>query len=283
MDKSTHIRNKSTIKSFDLPTKEPELPAEKKYSEPKKIKVKNMGIKVALVCIAKNEDDYIQEWIDYNFKLGFDHIYIYQNDWRYQVDQPNVTKIEYDGVGRQNEAYNDFMQERSESYDWVAYFDVDEFLVLKKHFNVKDFINSYIEHNIIGINWRLFGDNGLTEKGDDLSVLKRFTKRGGDLNPHVKSIVKVTNPPMRVGIHTSEKENALVVGTNGNTFTGPLNYECDYRIAQLNHYFTKTKQEFIEKVNRGRASINLFRKIEEFDEHNLNEVEDFIARDFLYS
>jgi hypothetical protein len=88
---------------------------------------------------------------------------------------------------------------------------------------------------------------------------------------------------MRVGLHTSEKENVLVVGTNGKTFVGPFNYEGDYSVAQLNHYFTKTKQEFIEKCARGRASINLFRKVEEFDAHNSNEVDDFAARDFLYS
>jgi hypothetical protein len=283
MAKITHIRNKSTIKHENPVTQEPEVLNTETKTKPKKFKVKNLGIKVALVCIAKNEDDYIQEWIDYNLKLGFDQIYIYQNDWRCSIEHPNVTKIEYDGVGRQNEAYNDFMQERSSNYDWVAYFDVDEFLVLKKHFSIKDFINSYMEYNVIGINWRLFGDNGLTEKGDDLSVLKRFTKRQKGLNPHVKSIVKVTDPPMRVGLHTSEKENVLVVGTNGKTFVGPLNYEGDYRVAQLNHYFTKTKQEFIEKCARGRASINLFRKVEEFDEHNPNEVDDFIARNFLYS
>jgi hypothetical protein len=283
MAKITHIRNKSTIKRENPVTQEPEVLNTETKTKPKKFKVKNLGIKVALVCIAKNEDDYIQEWIDYNLKLGFDHIYIYQNDWRCSIEHPNITNIEYDGVGRQNEAYNDFMQERSSNYDWVAYFDVDEFLVLKKHFSIKDFINSYMEYNVIGINWRLFGDNGLTEKGDDLSVLKRFTKGQKDLNPHVKSIVKVTDPPMRVGLHTSEKENVLVVGTNGKTFVGPFNYEGDYRIAQLNHYFTKTKQEFIEKCARGRASINLFRKVEEFDEHNPNEVDDFAARDFLYS
>jgi len=281
MAKITHIRNKSTIKHENPVTQEPEVLNTE--TKPKKFKVKNLGIKVALVCIAKNEDDYIQEWVDYNLKLGFDQIYIYQNDWRCSIEHPNVTKIEYDGVGRQNEAYNDFMQERSSNYDWVAYFDVDEFLVLKKHFSIKDFINSYMEYNVIGINWRLFGDNGLTEKGDDLSVLKRFTKRQKGLNPHVKSIVKVTDPPMRVGLHTSEKENVLVVGPNGKTFVGPWNYEGDYKVAQLNHYFTKTKQEFIEKCARGRASINLFRKVEEFDEHNPNEVDDFAARDFLYS
>ena len=31
-------------------------------------------IKVALVCVAKSEDYYLEEWLDYNNKLGFDKI-----------------------------------------------------------------------------------------------------------------------------------------------------------------------------------------------------------------
>ena len=37
-------------------------------------------MKIALVCIAKNEDNYIKEWITYHKKLGFDDIFIYEND-----------------------------------------------------------------------------------------------------------------------------------------------------------------------------------------------------------
>lgn len=34
-------------------------------------------MKTALVCIAKREDYYIEEWLRYNFKLGFDDIWVY--------------------------------------------------------------------------------------------------------------------------------------------------------------------------------------------------------------
>lgn len=37
----------------------------------------------AVVCIAKNEDLYIDEWLLYHFKLGFGRAWVYQNDWRY--------------------------------------------------------------------------------------------------------------------------------------------------------------------------------------------------------
>jgi len=40
-----------------------------------------MKKKIALVTMAKDEDFYLQEWIDYHLKLGFDDIFIYQNNW----------------------------------------------------------------------------------------------------------------------------------------------------------------------------------------------------------
>ena len=52
---------------------------------------------VALVCIAKNEDNYIEEWVNYHLKLGFDKIFIYQNDWRTSLENERVEKIEFDG------------------------------------------------------------------------------------------------------------------------------------------------------------------------------------------
>ena len=34
----------------------------------------------ALCAIARHEEDYLAEWIDYHLALGFDHIFIYDND-----------------------------------------------------------------------------------------------------------------------------------------------------------------------------------------------------------
>ena len=121
-------------------------------------------MKVALVCVAKNEENYIQEWIDYHLKLGFDDIIIYQNDWEYTIEQTNVFTKQVNGKGIQTIIYNDCIKENIGVYDWLAFFDCDEFLVLKKHDNVKSFLHDYNEHNAIGINWVLFGDNNLKFK-----------------------------------------------------------------------------------------------------------------------
>lgn len=58
-----------------------------------------MNDKVALAAIAKDEDNYIEEWIRYNLKLGFDKIIIYQNNWRANIPtdiKDRVILIDYD-------------------------------------------------------------------------------------------------------------------------------------------------------------------------------------------
>jgi hypothetical protein len=236
-------------------------------------------MKVALVCIAKNEDKYIQEWIDYNLKLGFDSIFIYQNDWRTDIENPKVVKLEMDGINKQRDSYNHFLRSYHKEYDWVAFFDVDEFLVLKKHDSIKKFIHDYKEFPGIGVNWVLFGNNGLTKTNGDYSSIKRFTKRQWDVNPHIKTIMKV-NPNVMMDVHNP---NIYLVDTNKNKFSGPFNTNGQTNIAQLNHYFCKTQEEFEEKCKKGRAdSSSVTRKMSEFDAHNFNDIEDLTAYNFLY-
>ena len=37
--------------------------------------------RLAICCIAKDEDKYIDEWIEYHLGLGFDKIYVFRDDW----------------------------------------------------------------------------------------------------------------------------------------------------------------------------------------------------------
>lgn len=238
-------------------------------------------MKVALVCIAKNEDNYIQEWCSYHTKLGFDEIFVYQNNWRTDMVMNNVHKIEFDGEVRQTDSYNEFIKNHRDEFDWVAFFDVDEFLVLKKHSNVKDFISNYSRHRGIGINWVLFGDNGhMDVTNNEHSLIKRFTKRELGVNPHVKSIVNLRDSHKLVmGVHNP---NHPIANTKGNLFDGPFNGELDDTIAQINHYFCKTKKEFEEKISRGRSDTLEVRTMDEFDVSNKNETDDFTAYNFYF-
>jgi hypothetical protein len=223
-------------------------------------------MKVALVCIAKNEDHYIDEWVDYHLALGFDQIFVYENDWQCQNEK--VVKITWPGEAVQKQAYNHFIQNHKE-FDWVAFLDVDEFLVLKSHSNVKAFIKDYENHHSIAINWVLFGDSGLNFTGD-YSVFNRFTKHQKGVNSHVKVIVNLHHDISMVSPHYT---NRYAVDTNFNTVIGAYNPIGDNKIAQINHYFCKTREEFEQKRLRGMANYGFgrIRDKSDFDQHNFNE------------
>jgi hypothetical protein len=242
-------------------------------------------MKVALVCIAKNEDPYIDEWVSYHLKLGFDKIFVYENNWRFSGDNHNdsVIKIPFDGECKQMESYHNFIRTFGQEYDWAAFFDVDEFLVLKKHKNIQEFIGEYNEYDCVSINWVLFGDNGLDSvQNDDYSVLNRFTKRQIGVDQHVKTILNLrSHNPI---FHTPHSPSNLTwVDTNHQKGGGPLNSNGDDSIAQINHYFCKTKEEFISKISRGRSDIGTFRTIDDFIPHNHNSIEDLTAFKFYNS
>lgn len=245
---------------------------------------------IALICIAKNEDNYIDEWLSYHLKLGFTKVFVYQNNWRYNGDKKyygdKVEWIEFDGEAMQMKAYNDFIDNRRDGYDFAAFFDVDEFLCLKKHSNVEQLLVNYIDCYGIGVSWRIFGDNGLkTINNGEYSCIKRFTRCGNKLDKHIKTILNLNmskgmfhfvNPHF---VDASLQYDVILDLDMHHAIHGPWDNQAKTEIAQLNHYCCKTYDEFLEKKRRGKADTRKdhpqFEYIDKnFYDNNLNDVED---------
>lgn len=96
------------------------------------------------------------------------------------------------GKGVQYKALDHFVANYMHKYGitHVAHIDTDEFIVLKKHNNIVDFINEYMVDNCegIGMNWRFFGSSGHTEKINS-PVTERFTMCGKNGNRHIKTLL----------------------------------------------------------------------------------------------
>lgn len=236
-------------------------------------------LKSVVVCIAKKEEDYIGEWIDYHLKLGFDKIVVFKNDWDFKVNNPRVLEIDFNGTNQQIISYNTFIFNFKDQVEWAAFIDVDEYICLKRHKNIREFLAEYDHLNCIGINWKLFGDSGLTTP--DKGVVKRFTKCGGD-NSHLKMILRPSINPVFFYPHSTNKQWTT---TNNQKGFGPLNHSPDYNTIQLNHYFCKTREEYTHRRSIGRADTPVghpqhIRGPNEFDAHNFNDFEDNTAKDF---
>jgi hypothetical protein len=236
-------------------------------------------LNVALVCIARNEDNYIGEWLDYNFKLGFDRVFVYQDRWECRVQDPRVVKIDMDDTGnhRQVASYNRFVREMSSGFTHAAFFDVDEFLVLKKHSGVHDFLKEYEDCQSLGINWVHFGDNGIERVVDgEYGVVKRFTMRRRSVSDGVKNILKL-DKGVGMSLH---HPHCPWSSTDRTLHEGAGNENGQDDVAQLNHYYCKTMQEFVEKKMIYMPTSHTI-GVNDFHRYNFNEVEDLCALEFF--
>lgn len=247
-------------------------------------------MKIALVCIAKDEDNYIKEWIDYHHKIGFDDIYIYENDWECKIDFPNfVHKIPFPGKVQQNNSYNHFLYNYSHLYDWCMMIDVDEYFVPYGYKNVGECLSNYSDYLGVGFNWKLFGSNGYDKvENNNYSVIQRFTKSQIGYNQHIKTTLNLSL--LRTILNINQLifvcPHCVNIGLNYNTIInaqkssyvyGPFNKINDdnLKIPYIAHFITKSKEEFYERRSKCRADTETPRDdIEGFwKEHNLNETE----------
>lgn len=241
--------------------------------------------KIGLCCIACLEDNYIDEWIDYHLMLGFDQIFIYQNNWRAKLKKhySNVHLIQFDGINKQRSAYKHCLINHSE-LDYIAFWDVDEFLYMKNLYDIHKFLKPYQQFFGIGMNWRCFGDNNLQKvQNNNYSVINRFTKCENKLNHNVKIILNVKLLKTILDINkifftSPHSINLPLITTTFQKLNGPWNEKLQGNYpAQIYHYILKTKQEYIQtKMKRGNGDNkidNWYLDINKYwNEHNKNEI-----------
>jgi hypothetical protein len=266
-------------------------------------------IGAVIVCIAKHEQNYVKEFVRYHLGLGFDRIYLYDNEDNETYKEllkdfgDKVVTVHLPGKHYarlpQYEALQQFICNYMGNPDitHVAHIDLDEFIVLKQHDNIKSFIKDYIydgENNImcggIGMNWRYFGNNSLTHADVNEPLTVRFTKRQETGGIQIKTIYNkqflgwYNNPHI---IHVNNP-NYPIKSTNGTIVNDPFNENMDFTVIQLNHYKCKTWEEYKHVRSRGRADRydnpmydeGEQKLLEEFNSINLNETEDLVACNF---
>ena len=153
------------------------------------------------------------------------------------------------------------------TYDWISFFDFDEFLVINSTYKiVQNFFGSQIFDNCdaIKINWVVFSDNEHIYYSN-ISIQERFTTGLYNFshNQHIKSTVRgnlstnfwteVENP------HTSSDDNFIACNSIGQKIknSSPFNTPFQFENAFLKHFYTKSAEEFKKKITRGRASFPL--------------------------
>ena len=244
------------------------------------------NIKPIIVAIAKKEQPYIEEWVRWHIALGFDHIYLYDNE-----DDPiyknllkkyhqYITVIHFPGnsyyKGVQFIALDHFIKNflYTNNHTHCIHLDIDEFIVLKQHKDIKDFIHSFfiLDCGAIGINWRFFGDSGLTTRTNN-SIVKSFIYRQKQGNKHIKSLFEISSFVSFVYSHGVILNKPLrTKNTKNHIISGVFNDKFDFDYIQINHYKTKTLSEFSETYKRGYVHIVNKNQNLSFDKKSIDNV-----------
>lgn len=242
--------------------------------------MENKNLKTLLCCIGRLENRYIHEFVDYYRNLGVSNICLYDNnrdgeDDFYDVigdyiDSGYVILKDYRNLSYpvQLKSYNECYSEYKDEYDWFLFFDIDEFLFLKKDSDVSSYLSRdmFSGYDMIHINWLLYGDGG-NVRYEDRPLLERITTPipidknttySFSDNFHVKSIVRGGLNAMSFvsTMHTPFIQgrccNASGRECNGGSPFSPY----DYEFAELRHFTTKTAEEYADKMRRGFCDGN---------------------------
>lgn len=250
---------------------------------------------IAMVSISKNEAPYIKEWIEFHKLVGFSKFYFYDNeseDNTVDILKPYIDSglVEYTlikGKGRQLDAYNDAIAKHKNECRWMAFLDMDEYLMPTKPFEkVYNVVSELIRKAGkgaagIGVNWCIYGSAHLEKKPKGL-IMENFIYRGKSGtethwgNYHIKTICN----PRLVKNYISPHYPIYKLGgynindSDGKRLWGWFCHDVKWQNLRINHYYCKSREQYIQKISRGLGDRVGEYDMKQFNDYDLNDVKD---------
>ena len=240
-------------------------------------------MRIVLCAMAKNEHLYINDWVNHYLRIGFDKIYLYDND---EIDKPfigdyikNKDRVEIINIRGQmkehlqHDIYTNFYN--THNFDWCLFCDIDEFLfgIPNIHYFLEQ--RKFAHINQIRVKWKLFGDDNLIERDMSKPVYEIFSHEiksslmrdlitKGNLEMQGKAFVRggLRNVVIRSPHFASFFSRNNVIPSmlpSGKTCYSKVVINEDYSRESvfLYHYMTKSLSEFVnQKLDRNDAVYN---------------------------
>lgn len=250
---------------------------------------------LAICAIVKNEAPYIYEWLSFHRHVGIDRFFLFNNnstdDTLAEIDRwpdrKRVVVIDWPHVPGQIAAYRYMLERYRDAALWCAFIDCDEFLCPRIEVSVKDLLYEFWPLcDAVYVHWLMFGSSGQLTHSPGL-VTERFLRRGrSTFGPNMfgKTIVKLARAVAPHGPHVIVPQGRLVNEMNIDLEWHNANpgLPPSHRLLALNHYFTKSHEEWRMRRSLGKADIDprhpeFRRREEELFHHDVNDVEDRTA------
>jgi len=231
-------------------------------------------IKVCICTVGKQENKYIREFVDYYEKYGVDKIFLYDNNdedgenfeevIKDYIDKGFIQIHNWRGIKKPGKRIiRDCYMNNNQSFDWLIFYDIDEYIHLENITNIKEFLKDtkFNKCKKIYLNWVMHTDNNLL-KYDNRSLHQRFPElephalkkkrkysakgktiiRGGIKNIHISGVHLIDN-----SILSCNSKGKIIKFKKGNDHMNDLDFENYF----IDHYYFKSLEEFIKKIKKG--------------------------------
>ena len=224
------------------------------------------GDKLGVCAIFKDEAAFLLEWLAFHRMIGVDLFVLYDNGStdggadviRGSSFARSVTLIDWPEHPGQLSAYRHFRVHHAPRFTWVAFIDIDEFIMPLAGSSIRDILmrRVYAPYAQILLQWLVFGPSGHQTRPEG-PVIGNYIHRlpeSAEASRHIKAIVRAdTLRGIDYTPHAAECSGPAC-NTRGETV---LPYaiqptEC-HDIMVVNHYFTKSREDWEFKRRRGRG------------------------------
>jgi tetratricopeptide (TPR) repeat protein len=216
---------------------------------------------LGLCLIAKDEGTYLQEWLDYHILLGVEHFWIYDNESALPladtlsdyINRGWVTLHTIKGRAMQLYAFDHCIQNYGTESKWIGFIDTDEFIVPHSPELLTTYLKRYEGYGGLAISSLFFGfdSNDTRPKCGQIAGYKTRTHERFSRNRLVKMIIQPEKVIYPISPHSFLfKENFFCVNEKMMRVDAQ-EFPCHVNSIQVNHYFSRSKQEWMDKLSRG--------------------------------
>ena len=223
-----------------------------------------MSFYLSVCAIYRDEAPYLREWIEFHRLVGVERFFLYDNgsvdDHEQQLSpylrDGTVTLHEWPLRPGQLQAYERCLREHGAESRWIAFIDLDEFLFSPTSRLLTEVLRDYEEWAAVCVNWAVFGASGHKTKPEGL-VTENFVWRC-ETDHRGNQMVKTIVDPRQVQEpvdphHFRYKGNAFAIDETGTKVRAAVNDTVTFSRLRVNHYFTKSEEEFRRKLAKGKA------------------------------
>lgn len=246
-------------------------------------------MKTCVMTIVKDEQSYIQEFIEHHLNLGVDALFVFEDigstSHRDIISSYNnvylmsILDVYTDKewiINRKEKrmpVQSDYIQhavhyiQSLNEYDWCFSIDCDEYV----HCDDLSVLSQFNDYDAVILYWKNHGANGHIEKPEYKSIRETYVQETGftrtDYLTHSISKMALNlrriDTSIHIPCHYAPKANYIRTD-----FQKDLKLPPCYDIIYIDHYITKSFEEYMWKLRTRGMICKIHRKIDDFFEMN---------------